>query len=163
TGGLGKKIAGRMSFSGTERDGTIYNVKTQHRVNGLDNIGLRGQLLFAPSDKIAVNWTTDYTRQRPESYTQVVAGVAPTPPPATPPVLADCRRSPLRAAELQCVRPSDRRRFAVALLSGSRGHGRECRLEARTRPADLDELLAVLGLESFERPGFHRSARDDDL
>ena len=47
-------------------------------MNDLDNLGVRGQLLFAPSDKLAITATADYTRQRPEGYTQVVAGVAPT-------------------------------------------------------------------------------------
>ena len=47
-------------------------------MNDLDNLGARGQLLFAPSDKLAITATVDHTRQRPEGYTQVVAGVAPT-------------------------------------------------------------------------------------
>ncbi len=65
-----------------ERDGTVYNVKTQDRVNNLNNLGLRGQVLFAPSDTLAVIAVVDHTRQRPEGYTQVVAGVAPTLRPA---------------------------------------------------------------------------------
>ena len=72
------KLAGRVSFSGTQRGGLVYNVKTQSQVNDLDNLGLRGQLLFAPSHRLAVTWAHDYTRQRPDGYTQVVAGVAPT-------------------------------------------------------------------------------------
>src|SRR4051812_26455454 len=79
TGALGsQKLAGRLSFSGTERDGTVYNVNTQQDVNNLDNLGVRGQVLFAPSDKIAVTTALDYTHQHPEGYTQVIAGVAPT-------------------------------------------------------------------------------------
>jgi iron complex outermembrane receptor protein len=78
TGPLGSKVAGRLSFSGTQRNGTVYNVKTQSKVNDLDNAGLRGQVLITPSAKIAVNVTGDYSRQRPDGYTQVVAGVAPT-------------------------------------------------------------------------------------
>ena len=78
TGPLFSKVAGRLSFSGTQRDGTVYNVKTQRQVNDLDNLGIRGQVLFAPSDKIAITTAVDYTRQRPDGYTQVVAGVAPT-------------------------------------------------------------------------------------
>jgi iron complex outermembrane receptor protein len=82
TGPLGGKLAGRLSFSGTQRDGTIYNTKTQDDVNDLNNFGVRGQVLFAPSDKIAVTAAFDNTRQRAEGYTQVVAGVAPTLRPA---------------------------------------------------------------------------------
>ena len=77
-GPLVPKVAGRLSFSGTQRDGTIYNTATDDDVNDLNNLGLRGQLLVAPSDALAINVASDYTRQRPEGYTQVVAGVAPT-------------------------------------------------------------------------------------
>ncbi|MET0215565.1 MAG: TonB-dependent receptor [Vicinamibacterales bacterium] len=78
TGPLVKKVAGRLSFSGTQRDGTVYSTATQDDVNDLNNLGVRGQLLIAPTDKIAITATLDHTRQRPEGYTQVVAGVAPT-------------------------------------------------------------------------------------
>ena len=37
TGPLGRKVAGRLSFSGTQRDGTVFNVKTRQDVNDLDN------------------------------------------------------------------------------------------------------------------------------
>jgi iron complex outermembrane receptor protein len=78
TGRLSEKVAGRLSFSGTTREGTIRNVVTRSDVNGLNNLGLRGQLLFAPSDRMAITLALDGTRQRPEGYAQVVAGVAPT-------------------------------------------------------------------------------------
>jgi iron complex outermembrane receptor protein len=78
SGPLLPKVAGRLSFSGTQRDGTVQNTRTQSAVNDLDNLGARGQLLFAPSAKLAITATADHTRQRPEGYTQVVAGVAPT-------------------------------------------------------------------------------------
>ena len=78
TGPLAKKVAVRLSFSGSQRDGTLYNVKTQDDVNDLNNLGVRGQVLFAPSDALAVTVAVDDTRQRAEGYTQVVAGVAPT-------------------------------------------------------------------------------------
>jgi iron complex outermembrane receptor protein len=99
TGPLGAKIAGRLSFSGTSRDGTVFNAKTQQAVNDLDNAGLRGQLLVAPSDKIAITWATDYTRQRPDGYTQVVAGVAPT-------LRSANRQYPQIAADLHYAPPS---------------------------------------------------------
>jgi len=77
-GQLAPKLAGRISFSGTRRDGLVYNTKTQADQNDLSNLGLRGQILYAPSDRFAATVASDYTRQRPEGYTQVVAGVAPT-------------------------------------------------------------------------------------
>src|SRR5262245_17360652 len=78
SGPLSQKVAGRVSFSGTTRQGMVRNVTTGNDVNGLNNVGLRGQILFAPSDRTAVTLALDHTRQRPEGYTQVVAGVAPT-------------------------------------------------------------------------------------
>jgi iron complex outermembrane receptor protein len=93
------KVAGRLSFSGTRRDGVVYNVTTQRKVNGLDNLGVRGQILFAPSDRLAVTWANDYTRQRPDGYTQVVAGVAPT-------LRAANRQYPQIAADLHYTPPS---------------------------------------------------------
>ena len=78
TGPLTSKLAGRISFSGTQRDGLLYNTKTQNDVNDLNNLGLRGQLLFVATSNLVISGAVDYTRQRPEGYTQVVAGVAPT-------------------------------------------------------------------------------------
>jgi iron complex outermembrane receptor protein len=78
TGPLGEKVAGRLSFSGTQRDGNIYNVVSQKYVNDLNNAGLRGQLLFTPSDDTDILFAIDYTRQRPEGFAQVLAGVVPT-------------------------------------------------------------------------------------
>ncbi len=81
-GQLAPKLAGRVSFSGTRRDGLVYNTNTQSDQNDLSNFGLRGQVLYAPSDRFAATVATDFTRQRPDGYTQVVAGVAPTLRPA---------------------------------------------------------------------------------
>jgi iron complex outermembrane receptor protein len=78
TGPLSERIAGRLSFSATQRDGTIENVVTGEDVNTMDNVGFRGQLLFAPSDNTEFTLAADYTRQRPNGYAQVVAGVVPT-------------------------------------------------------------------------------------
>jgi len=99
TGALFSKVAGRVSFSGTQRDGTVYNTQTRAEVNDLSNIGARGQLLVAPSDRLAITATFDHTRQRPDGYTQVVAGVAPTLRPAN-------RQYPQIAADLGYMPPS---------------------------------------------------------
>ncbi len=78
TGPLGKKFAGRISFSGTQRDGLLYNVATQKKVNDLNNLGFRAQLLFSPNENLTITLTGDDTHQHPDGYAQVVAGVAPT-------------------------------------------------------------------------------------
>jgi len=82
TGPLTKKLAARLSFSGTQRDGLVYNTKTQNDVNDLNNLGLRGQFLYTATNSLILSASLDYTRQRPEGYTQAVAGVAPTLRPA---------------------------------------------------------------------------------
>jgi len=78
TGALSKKFAGRLSFSGTQRDGLIENVVTGKPTNTLNNQGIRGQLLYTPSENTNVLLAADITTQRPDGYAQVVAGVAPT-------------------------------------------------------------------------------------
>jgi len=99
SGKLFSKTAGRLSFSGTSRHGTLFNTVTRSDVNDLNNLGFRGQVLFTPSDLAAINLAIDHTRQRPEGYTQVVAGVAPTLRPAN-------RQYPQIAADLGYTAPS---------------------------------------------------------
>lgn len=79
TGPLVKdKLAARLSFSGTQRDGVIENVRTGRYTNELNNLGIRGQLLFVPTDKISITLAADASQQRPDGYAQVVAGVVQT-------------------------------------------------------------------------------------
>ncbi|WP_433815577.1 TonB-dependent receptor [Flavobacterium johnsoniae] len=78
TGALGKKVAGRLSFSGTSRDGLVDNIATGRYTNTLNNQGIRGQLLWTPTVNTNVIFAADITTQRPDGYAQVVAGVAPT-------------------------------------------------------------------------------------
>lgn len=78
TGALTSKIAGRISFSGTQRDGLIDNVATGRPTNTLNNQGIRGQLLFTPLENTNIILAADITTQRPDGYAQVVAGAAPT-------------------------------------------------------------------------------------
>jgi iron complex outermembrane recepter protein len=99
TGPLTRNVAARVSFSGTQRDGVLTNVRTGDDMNDLNNFGLRGQILYAPSAALAVTVSADHTRQRPRGYTQVVAGVAPTRRPVE-------RQFPAIAADLDYVPPS---------------------------------------------------------
>ncbi len=78
TGPLGKKFAGRISFSGTQRDGLLKNVATGKSVNDLNNLGFRAQLLFTPTEKVKILLAADATSQNPDGFAQVFAGVAPT-------------------------------------------------------------------------------------
>lgn len=78
TGGITKKLAGRLSFSGTSRNGTIRNIRTNQYTNELNNIGVRGQLLYKPFTKTTITLAGDFSNQRPDGYAQVVAGVVQT-------------------------------------------------------------------------------------
>jgi iron complex outermembrane receptor protein len=77
-GELLDKLAGRLSFSGTQRDGVIENVRTGKYVNDINNLGVKGQLLYAPNEKTEVLLSADFSRQRPDGYAQVIAGVVTT-------------------------------------------------------------------------------------
>lgn len=82
----GDVIAGRLSFSGTQRDGFLDQVNRGaggannfgDDLNDANNIGVRGQLLFQFSNDLEAIAAVDYTRQRPEGYAQVPVRVAPT-------------------------------------------------------------------------------------
>ena len=78
TGALSKKFAARLSFSGTQRDGVIENVRTGKYTNDINNLGFRGQLLYKPSENTSITLSVDDSRQRPDGYAQVVAGVVQT-------------------------------------------------------------------------------------
>jgi len=72
------KLAARISFSGTHRNGLIKNIKTGNDVNTLSNISARLQLLYKPIEKIEILISGDFTSQRPDGYAQVNAGVVKT-------------------------------------------------------------------------------------
>ncbi len=78
TGPLRPNLAGRLSYSVTQRDGLLRNVRTNEDVNTLDNVGGRGQLLFLPTSNLVLTLAGDYSRQRPNGYAPVVVGIAPT-------------------------------------------------------------------------------------
>lgn len=75
---LKDKLAARVSFSGTQREGNIYNVAKDEYVNDLNNLGYRAQLLFTPNDKLKVTLIGDNSKQNPNGFAQVVAGVVET-------------------------------------------------------------------------------------
>lgn len=100
SGPLTKSLAGRISFSGTQRDGIIENIRTGKFTNDINNLGYRAQLLYQPSDKTSITLSGDNSRQRPDGYAQVVAGVAPT-------ERADYRQFDAIIADLNYTLPSD--------------------------------------------------------
>lgn len=78
SGPISKKLAARISFSGTQRNGLLYNVHTQDNINDINNIGVRTQFLYKPTDNIKVTLNADITDQKPDGYGWPVAGVVTT-------------------------------------------------------------------------------------
>ncbi len=66
SGPLSDTVAARIAVSSTSRRGTIYNVTSDRWINEQDNLGLRGQLLFKPSDDLSITLAGDYSQQDPE-------------------------------------------------------------------------------------------------
>ncbi|MCZ8370723.1 MAG: TonB-dependent receptor [Porphyrobacter sp.] len=63
SGPLSDKVAARVAFSGTSRNGTIRNVVTGENIQSLDNIGLRTQLLWEPTGDLKIKLVGDYNKQ----------------------------------------------------------------------------------------------------
>jgi iron complex outermembrane receptor protein len=78
SGPISDTVAARLALSTTSRRGTIHNVTSGNWINGRDNIGLRGQLLWQPSDDFDVTLTGDYSTQDPECCGTVFVGYGPT-------------------------------------------------------------------------------------
>lgn len=74
SGGLSESIAGRLSFSTTERDGTLKNIATGEDLNNLENWAVRSQLLWDVSDRTEARLVAELSRQAPNGYAQVFAG-----------------------------------------------------------------------------------------
>jgi iron complex outermembrane receptor protein len=70
-GPLSDTIAARVAVSGTSRNGTIFNVATNNRINEQDNLGIRGQLLWRPNNNLDVTLSGDFSVQNPECCAQI--------------------------------------------------------------------------------------------
>lgn len=78
SGPLTGNLAARLSVSTTDRHGTIYNVATNQRVNSQDNIGLRGAVLWKPTEALNITLSGDYNVQDPVCCVQIYARVGST-------------------------------------------------------------------------------------
>jgi iron complex outermembrane receptor protein len=57
-------LAGRLSVSGTLRDGMVHNVATGKDVNDQNDFGTRAQLLYRPNESFSLRIAADYNRQQ---------------------------------------------------------------------------------------------------
>jgi iron complex outermembrane recepter protein len=71
TGPFSDAVAFRVSASHTSRDGFVKSTRTGRNVNDLDNLGIRGQLLFKLSDAFNVRLIGDYNLSDADCCTQV--------------------------------------------------------------------------------------------
>jgi len=78
SGPLGDTVAVRIGVSTTDRNGTIYNVATNQHVNSQDNLGLRGALLWKPTERLSLTLSGDYSLQNPICCVQIYARVGTT-------------------------------------------------------------------------------------
>ncbi|MET0281933.1 MAG: TonB-dependent receptor [Steroidobacteraceae bacterium] len=98
SGPLSERFAGRMSAQLTRRDGLIHNVRNDRDLNTLNNVALRGQLLFVASDDLKLRLIADVSdldsacctqnylrvgrslRAANRQYSALAAGLGYTPP-----------------------------------------------------------------------------------
>lgn len=78
SGPLSEDVAARLSFAATDRRGTIYNVATNQWIQGQDNIGVRGTLLWRATDRLNLTFAADFNLQNPECCAQIYARVGST-------------------------------------------------------------------------------------
>lgn len=78
SGGLARNLAAKISLSGTQRDGTIWNTREERKYSGQNNIGFKGQLYYTPSDRLQILLSGDVSVQHPAGYPLVIAGVTQT-------------------------------------------------------------------------------------
>lgn len=78
SGPLSDSVAVRIGASVTDRQGTIYNVATNQHVNSQDFLGLRGALLWKPTETLDITLSGDYNLQNPNCCAQIYAGYGPT-------------------------------------------------------------------------------------
>jgi iron complex outermembrane recepter protein len=78
SGPLSNTVAARMAISSTSRRGLIFNVRSGNWINEQDNIGLRGQLLWRPTETLDVTLSGDYSTQDPECCGTVFVRVGAT-------------------------------------------------------------------------------------
>ncbi len=74
----GETLAGRLAVSTTNRHGSIFNVASGNKINELDNVGIRGQILWRANDSLDVTLAGDYNKQNAECCGAVFVRVGST-------------------------------------------------------------------------------------
>jgi iron complex outermembrane recepter protein len=93
------KVAFRLAVGKTYRDGFVKSTLTGRNVNDLDNLGIRGQLLWKASDALTLRLSGDYNFSNADCCTQVFVGYGQT-------LKSTNRQYPAMAATLGYAPPS---------------------------------------------------------
>ena len=99
SGPLSDTLAGRLTVGKSVRDGYTFSTATGRNVNDQDNLGLRGQLLWKPTDAFSLRASADYALSDGDCCTQVYFGVGQS-------LRAATRQYPFLAAALNYAPPS---------------------------------------------------------
>ncbi|MES1972222.1 MAG: TonB-dependent receptor [Pseudomonadota bacterium] len=78
SGPITDNLAIRLSTSATTRKGTIYDVTSDEYLHRQRTLGLRGQLLWKPTDSLSLNLSGDFNVQNPLCCVQIYARVGST-------------------------------------------------------------------------------------
>ena len=65
----------RLTVSDTHRDGTLYNIYNDRKINDFDNFSVRGQLLLTPAPNLDIRIIGDYSKQTSYSRVGSVVGL----------------------------------------------------------------------------------------
>ena len=120
SGPLSDTVAIRLGAAVSTRRGTVRNVRTDNWTNSLDNQGLRGSILWKPSNALKVTLSGDYAHQDPRGYTQVVVRTFPTLRAANRQIGALFARARLHAADDRSLCADHRCRHAAPVAAVSR-------------------------------------------
>jgi iron complex outermembrane recepter protein len=72
------KVAFRLAVGKTSRDGFVRSIQSGRNVNDLDNLAVRGQLLWTPSSALRIRLSGDYALSDADCCTQVFVRYGPT-------------------------------------------------------------------------------------
>ena len=73
------RLAGRITFATTTRDGVLENTTKDGDVNDYRNLNVRGQLLWTPAGDFKMRLIGDYSNQKTNCCDEVLAGIVSPP------------------------------------------------------------------------------------
>jgi len=126
SGPLTDTLAARISASTTSRRGTIYNLTTNTYIQSIDNIGVRGSLLWKPAETLNITLSGDWNLQDPICCALPFYSYGPTQRAANrqlPALLSYFPGYPRGDYPLPDVNPFDRQTDVDARLSARNEHG----------------------------------------